>query len=484
MKDPRDEFIPYWLQTAAPSGGNGGILGQLAQPVDPPSSYPWPLQSSTAEFDPSTLPISISERILPPPKSIWGSNSPLWLQTALPSGAALGLPALPDPSFKFPWEYPWPHKSPLDTRASSTPPNLFGLSPTFPPAPPPSSGDPSSPSLRHTHVGANAGFPALPARPVVKPWNDPWPIIQAQTNPFALSPTLPSAPPLQHLDSGKYWPAALAPSGASAQPPAQGFYFSPVPQAPSWDQVPTHAADSAARSISQPPSPAPWATAAPPVEYPNLAKYWGAPPTPSAASVLPPAHSFYPSSLPEAPSRNSVPTSPADRSAQTFAESRSRSFWSDSAGNPDGERGTSYADGTESIPEILSDVTPDNYWIPGADYAADGHHEFPRANYKEMPPETRKIFDEAKTGKLFVRSINGGRHEFDEFHRQYNKATGDLLDRFMRENNVAKRPDLMTPDHARAVLKAIAESEDPRIRHYAEFIRRLRLFYRLRGGDQ
>ena len=54
----------------------------------------------------------------------------------------------------------------------------------------------------------------------------------------------------------------------------------------------------------------------------------------------------------------------------------------------------------------------------------------------------------------------------------------------MKENNVAKRPDLMTPDPARAVLKTIAESEDPRIRYYAEFIRRLRLFYRLRSGDQ
>jgi hypothetical protein len=42
----------------------------------------------------------------------------------------------------------------------------------------------------------------------------------------------------------------------------------------------------------------------------------------------------------------------------------------------------------------------------------------------------------------------------------------------------------MTPDHARAVLKAIAESEDPRIRLYREFIRRLRLFYRLRTGGR
>lgn len=83
-----------------------------------------------------------------------------------------------------------------------------------------------------------------------------------------------------------------------------------------------------------------------------------------------------------------------------------------------------------------------------------------------------------------MRSINGRRHEFDAFHRQYNKATGELLKGFMKANNIVDRPDLMTPDHARAMLKAIVGSEDPRIRHYAEFIRRMRLFYRLRGGDQ
>ena len=66
---------------------------------------------------------------------------------------------------------------------------------------------------------------------------------------------------LPHLDSGKYWP--VAPSVANDQPPAHGFYLSPMPQAPSWDQVPAYPAAGAAPSFSQPPSPASWATPTP-----------------------------------------------------------------------------------------------------------------------------------------------------------------------------------------------------------------------------
>jgi hypothetical protein len=130
-------------------------------------------------------------------------------------------------------------------------------------------------------------------------------------------------------------------------------------------------------------------------------------------------------------------------------------------------------------PWTMSDVAPDNYWTPGANYAAE-HDEFPQANYKRMPPDTRKVFDRAATGELFL-GLDGRRHEYDAFHREYNKATGELLKRFMMDNNIAG-PEQMTPDHARAVLKAIAESDDRRIRDYREYIRRLRMFYRLRTG--
>jgi hypothetical protein len=104
MTDPRDQFIPYWLQAAMRSGTDGGLLGGLPQP---------------------------------------------------------------DPPFSFPWEYPWPHKSPLDMWAK-------------------------------------------------------WP-----SNPSAPSPTF-SSPPLEHLDSGKYWPVAPAPSGAAAQPSDPASWAAPM----------------------------------------------------------------------------------------------------------------------------------------------------------------------------------------------------------------------------------------------------------------
>jgi hypothetical protein len=142
--------------------------------------------------------------------------------------------------------------------------------------------------------------------------------------------------------------------------------------------------------------------------------------------------------------------------------------------------------GPQNPLEILSDVTPDNDWIPGADYAAKakGHHEFPQSQFRDMPPETRKVFDEATSGKLFVGKIDGRRHEFDGLHRQYNAATGKILERFMEEHGITDHPELMTPDHARALLKLIAESQDPRILTYRNFIRLMRTLPLLRGGGR
>ena len=102
--------------------------------------------------------------------------------------------------------------------------------------------------------GANAGFPAPTAQPVLAPWNNPRSAIFAQTPWVPMTPPPPIAPPsafpsalphsalktrvnalLEHLNSGKYWPVAPAPSGANEQPPSRGFDFPPVPQqAPSW----------------------------------------------------------------------------------------------------------------------------------------------------------------------------------------------------------------------------------------------------------
>jgi hypothetical protein len=54
------------------------------------------------------------------------------------------------------------------------------------------------------------------------------------------------------------------------------------------------------------------------------------------------------------------------------------------------------------------------------------------------------------------------------------------MDQFMKENNI--KPEEMTPDQARSMLRGIEESQDPRIRNYRQFIQRLLLRYQLRTG--
>jgi hypothetical protein len=306
MTDPRDEFLPYWLRTATPSGGNGGLLGSLAQPADEPWNDPRPAQP-----------------VLKP----WNDPRPAILA-----------------------QTPW--------AAMTPPPNPFGLSPTFPSAQPPSGWDPSSASLWHTPFGATTGLLAPPAQPVLKPWNDPRPAILAQTPwvpmtpppPFALPPTFPPALPLEHLDSGKFWPAASGPSGAYEQPPSAGLYPSRAQPAPSWDTVPRATAASAAQTLSQPrtvsslstpvpgvntagswpvyefdltqdalragaekigrrgrrapiPQPAPLP---PPPEHLESAQYWGAAPGPSDANDQPSVNGSYLSPVGRAPSWEQV----------------------------------------------------------------------------------------------------------------------------------------------------------------------------------
>jgi hypothetical protein len=61
-----------------------------------------------------------------------------------------------------------------------------------------------------------------------------------------------------------------------------------VPQAPSWDQLPTYSADGATPGLPRPPY---WDKAASPVEHPDSARYWGAPAAAPDASARWPAAS-------------------------------------------------------------------------------------------------------------------------------------------------------------------------------------------------
>lgn len=227
----------------------------------------------------------------------------------------------------------------------------------------------------------------------------------------------------------------------------------------------------AAEQPAHPPQPNDWDAFVPPIEHPDSTKYWGAASMPSRERSEQPLSSDY-YLLP-------VPRSPDWDAISPHTNAGVGPSWNTSAGDLDaGQWASDGRNKAGTVPRTLSDVTPDNYWIPGADYAAE-HHEFPRAHYKRMPPETRKVFDRATVGQLFL-SIDGRRHEYDAFHRAYNTATGELQ-RFMQQHNIPA-PEQMTPDHARAVEKAIVESKDPRIQYYREFARRLRMFYRLRTG--
>jgi hypothetical protein len=131
----------------------------------------------------------------------------------------------------------------------------------------------------------------------------------------------------------------------------------------------------------------------------------------------------------------------------------------------------------------ITDAFGQPYYQPG------GHHEMSKGVYGKwkLQPETLKIFKEATTGSipLTVRTSPDGTpigNTWNEPHRAYNKAIQELGDRFLDKNGI--RPENMTPDQARSLLKEIRESEDRRIRGFNDTMRLLRRIYRLRGGGR
>lgn len=164
------------------------------------------------------------------------------------------------------------------------------------------------------------------------------------------------------------------------------------------------------------------------------------------------------------------------------------------AGHPDGGQWTNKAKaGGERIndPRVLSDATPDNHWIVGADYAAVGHHDTPRQIFRKLHlrPETLREFDKAVSGPLGItvrNPITGQtyKHQYNKEHRDYNKAVGELFNMYiegLRARGIT--PELMTPDHAREFRALIHRSQDPRISRYIAMIKFLRGMRLLRGGE-
>lgn len=168
------------------------------------------------------------------------------------------------------------------------------------------------------------------------------------------------------------------------------------------------------------------------------------------------------------------------------------------AGNPDGGQWTSDGGGSadesasdrvrfaEAVTGTLTDADGRPYYRPG------GHHEMPEAVYKkwDLDPEMARVFKQSSTGPLgatFRTTPDGPRigNVWDGeggLHRAYNDAVEELSLRFIERNGLRPDGSNMSPDHARAIVKAIRETEDPRIRDFNLNMRRIQRFRRLRGG--
>jgi hypothetical protein len=148
------------------------------------------------------------------------------------------------------------------------------------------------------------------------------------------------------------------------------------------------------------------------------------------------------------------------------------------AGNPDGGQWTSDGNSSE---RVSSEGNSEGYRSSATDLSgqrrskADGHHHVPRGVYEKLPlpPETRKVFEEGKTGPLYDTRSN----KYDTPHRQYNEAVANLFEEFVARNGI--RIERMTPDQAQSFLSEVLGSQDPRIRNYNTLIQMREIMQRV-----
>lgn len=125
----------------------------------------------------------------------------------------------------------------------------------------------------------------------------------------------------------------------------------------------------------------------PPMRYLN-ANYGGdAPPQSRMNTRRMPGGDSSPFSASPTPTWDSAPPPLIPGGAEPFLEQPRRSPGNASVNKTDPSRWA----GTEGPAEILSDETPDNDWIPGADYAADGIITSLGPTTRERRPSKEKI---------------------------------------------------------------------------------------------
>jgi hypothetical protein len=96
-------------------------------------------------------------------------------------------------------------------------------------------------------------------------------------------------------------------------------------------------------------------------------------------------------------------------------------------------------DGTQFAASDTDDATP-------ILRSRGGHHFVPRAIYEKLPlkPETRKAFDDARTGPL-----DATRHGWSPEHAAYNQAVAEALKQFLARTGI--KPGDMTPEQGPAI---------------------------------
>ena len=133
-------------------------------------------------------------------------------------------------------------------------------------------------------------------------------------------------------------------------------------------------------------------------------------------------------------------------------------------------------------PRVVSDATPDNTWIPGAQYAAGWpHHWVPWGTFGKykLAPATRRVFVDATSGPLGDTTVNRWSAE----HKAYNEAVDEAFKSFLKRNNIPlDQTERLTPAQADEFLDEIYLSDEPRIRNFNKKIRYQAFRYWMRHG--